>query len=306
MNAPNGLPETHWYARPHARAWRCARPSAEPEALHRSMPGYQRTPLVECPSLADELGVRRLFVKDESGRLGLSAFKMLGASWAVFRAVGPRAGVRPAAPTLDALTEIRSSLGPLTLTTATDGNHGRAVARMASLIGAQASVYIPSEVDPAAISLIGSEGADVVVLDLPYDDVVRRAADAADGEPDSLLVQDTSWPGYEQVPQWIVDGYSTLFAEIDAQLAEQGAHPASLLTVPTGVGSLAQAAVAHYRSTDGLPAAVLVVEPESATCVGESLRQGRSVSVTTGQTAMDGLNCGTPSSIAWPYLRDGA
>lgn len=306
MHASSQAQSGRWYARPPARSWRCATPPAEPAEFHRSLPGYRRTPLADCPELASELGVGRVLVKDESARLGLTAFKMLGASWAVFRSVQARAGAHRVVPTLDALCTLRESIGTLTLATATDGNHGRAVARMASLIGARARVHIPRAVDPQAIRLIESEGAEVVVLDRVYDDVVREAAHAAEGEPDSLLIQDTSWPGYERVPQWIVDGYSTLFTEIDDQLTEADAGPASLVAVPTGVGSLAQAAIAHHRSRTGTPASVLVVEPDSAACVGESLSKGELTSVTTGQTAMDGLNCGTPSAIAWPYLRAGA
>lgn len=293
-----------WYAHPQARHWRCTAPPAEPAEFHRSLPGYRPTPLADCPALADELGVGRVLVKDESGRFGLGAFKMLGASWAVFRAVVSHAGGRRIAPSLTGLRTVRESLGTITLATATDGNHGRAVARMASLIGARARVHIPREVDPEAVSAIVAEGAEVEVLDEVYDEVVRRAAAAAEDDPESLLIQDTSWPGYELVPQWIVDGYATLFAEIDAQLAAIG-RP-TLVAVPTGVGSLAQAAVAHHRSRTSDAASVLLVEPESAACVGASLRDGSPVTVTTGRTAMDGLNCGTPSSIAWPYLRDGA
>lgn len=298
-------PDGSWYARSRARHWHCPAPSAEPAHFHASLPGYRPTPLVDAPSLAGELDVGRVLVKDESERFGLSAFKMLGASWAVFRAVESRSTGRRIAPTLEGLRTLRESLGELTLATATDGNHGRAVARMASLIGARTRIHIPQEVDPQAVRLIESEGAEVVVLDEVYDDVVRLAADAAEDEPNTLLIQDTSWPGYEQVPQWIVDGYSTLFAEIDTQLSEQDIGRAALLTVPTGVGSLAQSAVAYHRSRDGEPASLLVVEPDSAACVGTSLRHGSLTPVTTGQTAMDGLNCGTPSSIAWPYLRDG-
>ena len=149
------------------------------------------------------------------------------------------------------------------------------------------------------------EGAQVTEVGGSYDQAVRQAAEAA-REPSAALVQDTAWPGYEQVPRWIVEGYSTLFAEIDAQLADAGAAPPGLVAVPVGVGSLAQAAITHYRGrSDGPAPALLAVEPDTASCVLASLIHGERVAVPTGTTVMAGLNCGTPSLLAWPYLRDG-
>ena len=138
-----------------------------------------------------------------------------------------------------------------------------------------------------------------------YDEAVRQAAAAAAG-PDALLIQDTAWPGYEQIPGWIAEGYATLCAEIDEQLAAAGAGPPDLVGIPVGVGSLAQAVVTHYRSRAGGPApALLAVEPEAASWAIESLSRGEPVSVTTRETIMAGLNCGTPSSLAWPCLQNG-
>ncbi|MGY0056219.1 diaminopropionate ammonia-lyase [Streptomyces sp. LZ34] len=286
---PRSLP---WFAHPAARTWTCDPAPTHVRDFHAALPDYAPTPLLELPALADELGVARVLVKDESSRLGLPAFKALGASWAVHRILAERTGDRAPA-------------GPVTLVTATDGNHGRAVARTARLLGQRARVFVPEGVHPAAAAAIAAEGARIVRVAGPYDEAVRRAAAEA-AAPDAVLVQDTAWPGYERIPGWIVEGYSTLFAELDAQLATAGAGPAGLVAVPVGVGSLAQAAVTHYR---GRPAqgttALLAVEPEAAACVLESLRGREPVSVATGETAMAGLNCQTPSSIAWPYLRDG-
>ena len=223
-------------------------------------------------------------------------------------------------------------LGALTLITATDGNHGRAVARTARLLGLPARVYVPKGVPDVVIDRINAEGALLTVIDADYDGAVMAARADAEAEADAeaggrggrgrrrrgasgggMLIQDTAWDGYELVPSWIVAGYETLFAEIDAQLAAAGAAPfggarAGLISVPVGVGSLAQAAVAHYRRS-GLPAAerplLLSVEPDTAACVLRSLADGALASVPTAATVMNGLNCGTPSSIAWPYLRDG-
>jgi diaminopropionate ammonia-lyase len=331
-----------WYAR-DARGWTCEAPDDDAAAFHRALPGYGPTPLVEAPALAAELGVGRLFVKDESARFDLRAFKYLGASWAGFRAVAARTGYTGPA-TLEGLRSFLAlaiadgdagrRFGALTLITATDGNHGRAVARTARLLGLPARVYLPQGVPDVVIDRINAEGALLTVIDADYDGAVMAARADAEAEADAeaggaeaggvagdeaatsgggLLIQDTAWDGYELVPSWIVAGYETLFAEIDAQLAAAGATPfgsarAGLISVPVGVGSLAQAAVAHYRRS-GLPReerpVLLSVEPDTAACVLRSLVSGGLASVPTAATVMNGLNCGTPSSIAWPYLRDG-
>ncbi|MEU8798056.1 diaminopropionate ammonia-lyase [Spirillospora sp. NPDC048819] len=291
-----------WFARPAARAWTCPPAPADVASFHRALPGYAPTLLVELPSLAAELGAGRLFVKDESSRLGLPAFKILGASWGVHRALCDHYGLPPGGP----LVRPRDLPGrsSVRLVTATDGNHGRAVAAMARMLGLAADVYVPHGVHPAAVAAIKEEDAGVTEVPAPYDEAVRLAADVAASDPSALLVQDTAWPGYERVPQWIVDGYSTLFTEIDEQLAAADAAPAGLVAVPAGVGSLAQAAVTHYRAGRTAPT-VLCVEPDAAPCVLTSLHHDRPVTVETGSTTMAGLNCATPSSLAWPFLRSG-
>ncbi|MQA17526.1 MAG: pyridoxal-phosphate dependent enzyme, partial [Pseudonocardiaceae bacterium] len=255
--------------------------------------------------LAAELRVGRVLVKDESARLGLSAFKVLGASWGVLRALSASLGDEPAAVDLAGLrTRLRYGRSPR-LVAATDGNHGRAVARMAALLGLSADIFVPSGLSSQAVSAITGEGATVTTVDGSYDDAVRQAADATRATG-AVLVQDSGWPGYEEVPGWIAEGYATLFAELDEQLVEAGAAGVGLVAVPVGVGALAQAAVAHYRGTHAKTApALLAVEPAVAACVLASLARGRLTSVPTGATVMAGLNCGTPSGVAWPYLRDG-
>ena len=162
---------------------------------------------------------------------------------------------------------------------------------------------MPDAVSTAAIDAIRSEGAEVTVVHDTYDQAVALAA--AD-DPAGVLVQDTAWPGYEQVPGWIVDGYSTLFAEIDDALQELGTGGPDLVVVPTGVGSLLQAALAHYRS-DAATArtALLSAEPDAAACVLASIQHGRLTAVETSATVMSGLNRGTPSSSAWPLIAGG-
>lgn len=285
---------TSWYSNPAARRWSVADdgPGAARE-FHRTLPGYRPTPMVDLPALAAELGVGRVVVKDESTRLGLPAFKILGASWACRQTLDRHPGAH--------------------LVTATDGNHGRAVARTARELGTSATVFVPGVMLESTAARIVGEGAQVIRVAGDYDVAVRTAAEHADADPGRELVQDTAWDGYEEVPQWIVEGYRTLVVEIDEALGRQP----DLVAVPVGVGSLAQAVVAHYRSSATPHAAtgpaggdlhttrVLSVEPDTAAGLLASLRAGIPVPVPTGSTVMAGLNCGTVSSLSWPLLRDG-
>ena len=291
-----------WYSNPAARSWRTEPLGSTTREFHRSLPGYVPTPLTSVPELAASLNVRAIFVKDESRRLGLPAFKILGASYAISRALSARLGAPGVALTLDELRDRLGAASSLSLAAATDGNHGRAVAHVAKLLGLPATIYVPAGVSQAAKDAIVSEGATLVDLSLPYDDVVEHAKKASGG--DVVQIQDTAWSGYEDIPQWIVDGYDTMFAEIDEQLREAGTDRIDLVVAPSGVGSFAQAVVAHYRSTEHTPA-VLSVEPDTASSVTTSLCAGRPTSVTTADTVMTGLNCGTVSEIAWPILQAG-
>jgi diaminopropionate ammonia-lyase len=262
--------------------WTCAPAPAEVREFHRGLPGYAPTPLTDLPAVARELGVARVLAKDESHRLGLPAFKALGASWAIHRS-------------------LRGRTGEQTIVTATDGNHGRAVARFARQLGHRARIVVPDGVPPAAVRAIRAEGAAVTHVPGGYDEAVAAAAAAA-ADGGGVLVQDTAWDGYEEVPGWIVDGYSTLFAELGEQLP---AAPA-LVLVPTGVGSLLQAALTHFRShPDRLGTAVVSVEPEVAACVRASVAAGRPTGVPAGRTVLAGLNCGTVSGLAWPHVAPG-
>jgi diaminopropionate ammonia-lyase len=294
-----------WHATPLARDWACPAPSRAAAAFHALLPDYSPTPLIDVPSLAAGLAVGRVLVKDESSRLGLPSFKVLGASWAVHQLlVTEAAGAGPGPHGLPALRRLAAARPGLVLATATDGNHGRAVARLARLVGAGARVFVPVLVAAQAAAAIAAEGAEVVTLPGRYDEAVAAAARWVRGQPGAALLQDTAWPGYEQVPGWIAEGYATLFAELDEQLPGEGAP--ALVVVPVGVGSLAQAAIAHYRGSGrGTGTALLAVEPDAAACALASLRAGRPVTVRTGDTDMAGLNCGTISTLAWPYLTGG-
>ncbi|CCG02591.1 Diaminopropionate ammonia-lyase [Blastococcus saxobsidens DD2] len=307
-SSPAAIAAGSWLAHPDARAWTCPPAPADIRVFHEGLPGYAPTPAVDLPAVAELLCVARVVVKDESSRLGLPAFKALGVSYAMYRVICERAG-RTITPTdWDSLRGVVATLGPLQFVAATDGNHGRAVARFSRLLGVPAHIFVPDVVTPSSIRAIQAEGAHVSVLSEDYDKTVQLAADEAERQPNAVLIQDTAWPGYEDIPQWIVDGYSTLFAELDDQLAlgDPTEHGSALVVTPMGVGSLAQAAVVHYRShPNSASIAVLGVEPDSAACIQVSMRAGRATSIATASTIMDGLNCGTPSSLAWPYLRDG-
>ena len=291
-----------WAFREGATEWGSDPVRRSAMGFHRSLPGYRPTPLRPAPVLAEELGVGRCWVKDESDRLGLPAFKVLGASWAANAALSERTGNEPA----DTVEILRARLGGQrpTLVTATDGNHGRALAWMARLLDIPARIYLPAGVTSVAEQAIRAEGAETVLTDRTYDEAVTLAAASCADATDQVLVQDTSWPGYTEIPRRIVDGYRTMFAEIDDQLRGSAA---SLVVVPTGVGSLLQAALEHYRSPDRTGrATVLAVEPVTAACVTRSLATGEVVTVdASAPTIMAGLNCGTVSDNAWPVIRGG-
>ncbi|GHF43158.1 diaminopropionate ammonia-lyase [Deinococcus metalli] len=272
-------------------------------AFHRRLPGYAPTPLVRAPHLATALGVGAAWVKDESNRLGLPAYKILGASWAVYRELEARYGPFAAWATVDDVAAQLRPHHPLTLVTATDGNHGRAVARMARWLGLDAHILVPRDMVPARIRAIEEEGARVDVVDGTYDDAVVSSARLADDR--HLVISDTAWDGYTRVPGWVVEGYGTIFQEIDGQLAAAGGQPPDVVAAQMGVGSLAMAVVKHYRAP-GRSAHVVGAEPTRADCVRRSLEAGRLTEVPGPHTSiMAGLNCGTTSPLAWPYLRGG-
>ncbi|SFC93955.1 diaminopropionate ammonia-lyase [Nocardioides terrae] len=296
-----------WYVNPSAREWRTPPPRSA-RKFHQALPGYRSTPLTSLPSLAAELGVGHVLLKDESHRLGLPAFKILGASWATCRALAESFELDVETISVGALkdhigTEVAPERRPV-LVTATDGNHGRAVARVAAMLGLAARVYVPSGVGHAAIEAIRGEGAELILLSADYDDAVLFAARSTEESDVDVLVQDTSWEGYVDVPRWIVDGYTTLFQEVDETLSERGLPAPALVACPVGVGAFAHAMVDHYRSGDATPS-LLSVEPDVAACLAESLLAGELTTVKTDFTVMAGMNCGTPSTLAWPTLAAG-
>jgi diaminopropionate ammonia-lyase len=306
--------ELHFFLNDRTEKSGSARPAAAaiaplddaPISFHRRLSGYSATPLVEAASIAASLGVGSVLVKDESSRFGLPAFKILGASWAVYRAVSEHAGIS-LEPWCDLreLAERLTAYGPLSLSAATDGNHGRAVARVASMLGLGACIYVPANTAAARIEAIESEGASCEVVDGSYDDAVRRCAGDAGSE--CLVISDTSWPGYTAVPSWVIDGYSTIFREIDDQVAARSSAgdvcEVDVVVVPIGVGALAAAAVRHLAQPGRRRPRIVGVEPIGAACVLESVRAGQLLTLDGPQDSiMAGLNCGTPSAIAFPVV----
>jgi diaminopropionate ammonia-lyase len=277
-----------------------------PLDFHRRLPEYAITPLVDAPGLAGALGVGRVWVKDESWRLGLPAFKILGASWAVYRALERRSGGNLGEwGNIGGLRERLAPLLPMTLTAATDGNHGRAVARMAKLLGLGARIFVPADMAAARIEAIGSEGAEVVVVPGTYDEAVARSAEEA-GEH-CLVISDTSWPGYEDVPRWVIDGYSTILWEVSDELGRRGEDGPTLVVVQIGVGAFAAAVTRHFRSPGVSPRPkILGVEPARAACALASAEAGGIVHLPGPHgSIMAGLNCGSPSVVAWPTVSRG-
>jgi diaminopropionate ammonia-lyase len=267
-------------------------PSADPAIprFHASLAEYRPTPLHSLPGLARELGVGGIFVKDESQRLGLNAFKVLGASWAAHRFFETNGG------------------GADTLASATDGNHGRAVAWAAQQAGKRAVIYVPRHTVPARIAAIQAEGAEVVVVDGTFDDAVRRADEDSRANHWQVF-SDTGYPGYMEIPAWIMEGYSTMFAEIDAQLTDLLSQTPDIVMVQAGVGGLAGAAVRHFLGAEQKRRPMLVsVQPSAADSLLESASSGDGAAHATRgnqDTMMAGLACGMPSLVAWPILKRG-
>ena len=277
--------------------------STDPLAFHTRLPGYAPSPLMEMPTLAERRGIGRLLVKYDASRFGLPAFKMLGGSWATYRSLVAMLGAEPSWETLDELKVAFEPLGSLTLATATDGNHGRAVARMAAWLGYKSTIYLPAGSAIARVEAIRSEGAHVEVVDGDYEFAVATAASLA--APDCLIVSDTSWEGYVDPPRWVMEGYTTIFSELATQLDEQTLPAPTVVYVPMGVGALGAAMVSHFRRLSPQPM-MIGVEPETAACVLASVAADQIVDVKGPHLSiMAGLNCGRASREAFPIVEQG-
>ena len=263
-------------------------------AFHESFPQYAETPLAGLDRLAEFLGVAKLCVKDESYRFGLNAFKVLGGSFAMARYISKLTGRPLEELSYAALTSrgLKEQTGEITFFSATDGNHGRGVAWAARVLGQKAVIMMPKGSQAARFENIRAEGALTTIEELNYDDCVRKAAKAAAETPGGVLIQDTAWEGYEEIPSWIMQGYGTMAMEADEQFAAAADAAPTHVFVQAGVGSLA---------------GVAVVESDQADCLYRSACAGDGSIRTVGgdmRTIMAGLACGEPSITSWQILKD--
>ncbi len=280
--------------------------SEEVYSFHKSFPGYSPTPLLEMRGLANQLGVNKIWIKDESHRFHLNAFKVLGASYAIAKMLTEKFCSENSLIDFSLFEDenIRHLIKDETLITATDGNHGRGVAWTAKMLGCRCIVYMPQSTTPARYENIKSLGAEVIIVDGDYDDASDLARKQA-AEKNYMLIQDSSWDGYERIPLWIMQGYLTLIREALEQM--RGEMPTHVF-VQCGVGSLPGALNAYLLNRFERQAPLFaVVEPENAACVYESFAAGDGKAHSLQNeinTIMAGLACGTPSKLAWEIMRN--
>lgn len=266
-------------------------------------PIHQRTALVELPNLASQLGVAALYIKDESTRLGLGSFKSLGGAYVVIRLIHAEANARLGrdVPIAELLSQpVKGIAATMTFVCATDGNHGRSLAAGARLMGATSHIFVHEGVSKARVDAIRNVGAVIRTISGTYDDAVEAARDAAVLNGWSL-VSDTSWPGYEEIPRRVMQGYLVIAAECWTQMAQQPTH----IFLQAGVGGFAAAIAAHAvtRWPDN-PPRIIIVEPSRAACLMASAKAGHPVTVAhEGATIMGMLECFAPSLVAFNILK---
>lgn len=265
-------------------------------------PNSAATPLHALPSLAADLGIGALYVKDEGFRLGLGSFKALGGAYAVACIVVEEAAKRLARPVgFNELQSpaVRAVAQTMTFACATDGNHGRSVAQGAQLVGAKSVIFVHAGVSDERIAAIARFGAEMVRVDGNYDDSVAQATETATAEG-WTIVSDTAWPGYERIPGLVMQGYTTIVREALAQMPAAPTH----VFVQAGVGGFAAAVAGHLSILLGKDSPkIVVVEPARAACLYESARAGRLIKVDHGEpTVMAMLECCEPSLVGWRIL----
>lgn len=279
-------------------------------SFHMSFPQYGETPLVKLDHMAAYLGVKEIYVKDESYRFGLNAFKVLGGSFAMASYIAQETGKDVSELPYDVLTSqaLRDEFGQATFFTATDGNHGRGVAWAANKLHQKAVVHMPIGSTRTRLENIQKEGAIADITDLNYDDCVRLAAKESAETPRSVVIQDTAWEGYEEIPSWIMQGYGTMAMEAGSQLRVYGCGRPTHVFVQAGVGSLAGAVVGYFTNLyPDDPPVFVVVEADVAACLYEGAKAGDGEPRTVGgdmQTIMAGLACGEPNIISWDILKN--
>lgn len=273
------------------------------QRFHSSFKEYRTTPLTELTHLSHKLGIKNLFVKDESYRFGLNAFKVLGGSFAIASYIAQELGeVIDQLPYARLIADdVHRRLGTKTFITTTDGNHGRGVAWTAQRLRQQAVVYLPQGSAPERVANIRAEGARAELTVMNYDDTVRYTQELA-RRNDWVIVQDTAWAGYTTIPLWIMQGYLTMALEAYEQLPVKPTH----IFIQAGVGSLAGAVQGFFANVYGEECPLMIiVEANQADCLYRTAaaNDGKLHNVTGKlSTIMAGLACGEPNSIAWEIL----
>jgi len=276
--------------------------------FHRSFPRYSPTPLVHLSRLAELFGIKGIYIKDESFRFDLNAFKVLGGSYAIAKYIAKRLGKDIAEINYDTLVseETKRKLGDITFYTATDGNHGRGVAWAANKLRQKAVVFMPRGSSHIRLQAILNEGAEAAITDLNYDDAVRLANKKASEDPNGVVVQDTAWAGYEEIPSWIMQGYGSMAVEAMGQLKEAGVEKPTHVFVQAGVGSLAGAVIGYFTDLfPDNPPVMTVVEASAANNLYISSIAGKLVGLKGNlSTIMAGLACGEGNTISWEILKN--
>ena len=276
--------------------------------FHRTFPQYQETPLRSLKQMASYLGLGTVAVKDESFRYGLNSFKALGGAYAMGRFLADEVGRDISELSYSVLTDehFLKTLAPCTFFSATDGNHGRGVAWTARMLHQRCVILMPKGTAKSRFDNIRALGAEVTIENLNYDECVRKAARLAEETPHSVIVQDTSWPGYFDIPSWIMQGYGVMADEAAEQLGTRPTHE----FVQAGVGCMAGAVTGYFSALyPDNPPKIIVVEPHAADCMYRSNEKGDGSRVIVEgdlDSCMAGLACGEPCEIGWDLFRNHA
>jgi diaminopropionate ammonia-lyase len=278
--------------------------------FHKSFPQYSKTPLAQLDNMAKYLGLQNVFVKDESYRFGLNAFKVLGGSYAIGCYIAQKLGKDVSELDYNTLTskELLEEFGQTTFFTATDGNHGRGLAWAANKLNQKSVVFMPKGSSQTRLKNIQNENAEATIEEVNYDECVRIAMAESEKVPNSVVIQDTAWEGYEEIPTWIMQGYGTMAMEANEQVHEAGCDAPTHVFIQAGVGSLAGAVQGYFANAyPDNPPTVIVVEPNKADCIFRSAEaKDGDIRIVDDdmQTIMAGLACGEPNTISWDILKN--
>lgn len=280
-------------------------------SFHKSFPIYQPTPLVPLKDLAQKLGVKNIYLKDESYRFGLNAFKAMGGSYAMAKYMAEELGMDVEDLPYEKLIspEIKEKLGDVCFVTATDGNHGRGVAWTAQQLEQKARVFMPKGSSQIRFNAIKNHGAEVTIEEVNYDECVRMADEFVKNYPGkAVVIQDTAWEGYEKIPAWIMQGYGTMGLETLRQLEEAGVNKPTHVFLQAGVGSFAGAVQGFFAAKFGKEGPIIsVVESDLADCLYQGAVADDGTLRKVGgdmQTLMAGLACGEPNTTGWEILKN--